>query len=155
MTRVEKVVQKLHSELTGKNILEVACGCGEFSIAASKYAEAVHAIDLDAARLFPEAENIPNLEFQRMDAANMTFANQSFDAIVMYNAIGHLAEIIGNVLSECLRVSKRGGSLYIISSFRMDKCYIAASLIPYLEENDIRFESNEDEIFIYVKVTHK
>lgn len=155
MTRVEKVVQKLHSELTSKNILEVACGCGEFSIAASKYAEAVHAIDLDAARLFPEAENIPNLEFQRMDAANMTFADQSFDAIVMYNAIGHLAGIIGNVLSECLRVLKRGGSLYIISSFRIDKCYIAVSLIPCLEGKHICFELNTDEIFVYIKVTHE
>ena len=51
MTRVEKVVQKLHAEFASKNILEVACGCGEFSIAASEFAASVHAIDLDDSRL--------------------------------------------------------------------------------------------------------
>lgn len=155
MTRVEKVVQKLHSELTSKNILEVACGCGEFSIAASKLAKTVHAIDLDAARLFPEAKSIPNLHVHLMDATDMTFADQSFDAIIMYNAIGHLAGVVEDVLSECLRVLKRGGSLYIISSFRMDKRYIAVSLIPCLEGKHICFELNTDEIFVYIKVTHE
>ena len=36
MTRVEKVVHKLQNELYCKDLLEVACGCAEFSICASK-----------------------------------------------------------------------------------------------------------------------
>ena len=36
MTRVEKVVHTLQNELYCKDILEVARGCGEFSICAGK-----------------------------------------------------------------------------------------------------------------------
>ena len=39
MTRVEKVVHKLQNELYCKDLLEVACGCAEFSICASKFAK--------------------------------------------------------------------------------------------------------------------
>lgn len=155
MTRVEKVVQKLHSELASKNILEVACGCGEFSIAASEFAESVHAIDLDAVRLLAKANTIGNLHFQIMDAVDMTYGDKSFDTIVMYNAIGHLTEVIEDILAECLRVLKNDGSIFIVSSFSMDKFFIDTTLIPYLKENHIDFEISEDEIFVYVKVKHK
>jgi ubiquinone/menaquinone biosynthesis C-methylase UbiE len=155
MTRVQKVVLKLHSELASKNILEVACGCGEFSIAASAFAETVHAVDLDAVRLLPEAKNIHNLQFQRMDASHMTYGCRSFDSVVMYNAIGHLADIAEDVLAECLRVLKNDGSLFIVSSFSMDKRFMNTVLIPYLKETSLEFEASEDAPFMYVKVKHK
>lgn len=155
MTRAERVAQKLHSELVSKRILEVACGCGEFSIAASEFAESVHAIDLDAIRLLPKANSIGNLHFQIMDAVDMTYEDKSFDTVVMYNAIGHLTEIVEDILAECLRVLKNDGNIFIVSSFSMDKFFIDTTLIPYLKEKHIDFEINEDEIFMYVKVKHK
>lgn len=157
MTRVEKIVQKLHSKLASKNILEVACGCAEFSIAASEFAESVYAIDLDDIRLLPEAKAIDNLHFQIMDATAMTYQDKTFDTVVMYNAIGHLAEIVGDVLAECLRVLKYDGSIYIVSSFKMDKSFIDSELVPYLnlKQSLIDFEIGEDKPFMYVKVMHK
>lgn len=155
MTRVEKIVQKLHSKLASKNILEVACGCAEFSIAASEFAESVYAIDLDDIRLLPEAKAIDNLHFQIMDATAMTYPDKTFDTVVMYNAIGHLAEIVGDVLAECLRVLKYDGSIYIVSSFKMDKLFIDSELVPYLKQSLIDFEIGEDKLFVYVKVMHK
>ena len=155
MTRVEKVVNKLYSYLASKNILEVACGCGEFSIAASEFAESVHAIDLDTIRLLPKANTISNLHFQIMDAVDMTYEDKSFDTIVMYNAIGHLTEIVEDILAECLRVLKNDGNIFIVSSFSMDKFFIDTTLIPYLREKHIDFEVSEDEIFVYIKVKHK
>ena len=152
MTRVEKVVQKLHTEFASKNILEVACGCGEFSIAASEFAASVHAIDLDDSRLLPKAKMVNDLHFQIMDAADMTYEDKSFDTVVMYNAVGHLATIVEDVFDECLRVLKDEGSILIVSSFSMDKFFIDTTLIPYLKGKHIDFEKNEDEIFMYVKV---
>ena len=53
LTNVEKVVKQIQSDLEDKTILEVACGCGEFSIAAAKPARKVYCIDLDSQRLLP------------------------------------------------------------------------------------------------------
>ncbi len=58
--------------LEDKTILEVACGCVEFAIAAAELARKVYCIDLDSQRLLPEAFHIPNLHFETKDATSMT-----------------------------------------------------------------------------------
>ena len=50
------MVYKLHNELYCKDILEVACGCAEFSINFSKLAKSVHCIDLDDKHLPPDVK---------------------------------------------------------------------------------------------------
>ena len=47
MLRAEQAIKKIQGHIVDKNILEVACGCAEFSIAASKIAKTVICIDLD------------------------------------------------------------------------------------------------------------
>ena len=47
----------------------------------------------------------------------MTYGGASFDTVVLYNAIGHLADIAELVLSECLRVIRSRGCIYITSFF--------------------------------------
>jgi len=41
MKRVERVIQHIADSLNDKDILEVACGCAEFSYAASNLAKTV------------------------------------------------------------------------------------------------------------------
>ncbi len=152
MTRVEKVVNKLHNELHYKDVLEVACGCAEFSIAASKSAKTVHCIDLDNKRLLPDAKNCNNLIFCEMDATAMSYMNDSFDTIIMYNAIGHLQQVMEKAIEECLRVLRAGGNMYIISSFKMDKQVITNNLLPLLEQKKLCFHIQEENIFIYIQI---
>lgn len=114
-------IHKLHNELYHKDILEVACGCAEFSVSASKLAKAVHCIDLDNKRLLPDVRNCNNLKFCEMDATAMSYMNDCFDTIIMYNAIGHLQQVMEKTIEECLRVLRTGGKIFIISSFKMDK----------------------------------
>lgn len=152
MKRVEKVVYKLHNELYGKDILEVACGCAEFSISASKLAKTVHCIDLDDKRLLPNAKNCNNLIFCEMDATAMSYKNDSFDTIIIYNAIGHLQQVMEKTIGECLRVLRASGNMYIISSFKMDKEVILNNLLPLLEQNKLCFHILEDKIYICIQI---
>ncbi len=132
MTRVEKIVSEIKYAITDKHILEVACGCAEFSIAASDFAKSVYCIDLEGSRLPNEIDRHNNVCFWKMDATSMVFDDEQFDVIVLYNAIGHLTDIIPAVISECMRVLKKDGSIYVISSFAMDKTVIHDVLLPHL-----------------------
>jgi len=68
MRRVEHAVKAIEKDITGKKILEAACGCAEFSICAAAEAAAVVCIDLDDGRLLPETAACGNLAFARMDS---------------------------------------------------------------------------------------
>lgn len=55
MKRVETAISRLMPDIDGKRVLEPACGCAEFSIAATAHAAEVVCFDLDDQRLNPEA----------------------------------------------------------------------------------------------------
>ena len=152
MKRVELAVKNLRHALEAKDILEVACGCGEFSICASRIAAAVYCIDIDDGRLLPEARDRGGLFFSKMDAAAMAYGNESFDTVILYNAIGHLEPVLNETLEECLRVLRTGGSIYAISSFKMDRQVIFQRLLPLLENKNIPYRSTEDKVFLYLQI---
>ena len=152
MRRIDRVLKKINSDIDGKVILEVACGCGEFSIAAADTAQAVHCIDLDERRLMTDARENERIHFACMDARQMKFPDESCDTIVIYNAIGHLTGIIPRVVQECLHVLKSDGSIHIISSFKMDHITIDTELFPYLKLFNMKFETVAEPIYRYVRI---
>lgn len=152
MTRVKQALNRIKDEIEGKTVLEVACGCAEFSIAASEIAKTVKCIDLDSFRLNREISKCGNVTFELMDATNMKYEENTFDAVVIYNAIAHLNKIFPSVLKECDRVRKAGGALFVISSFGIDKAVIEASLLPYLSNHHVNYTHQEDKIFTYVRI---
>ena len=101
MKRVDRVLFRLMPDIVSKRVLEPACGCAEFSIAATAHAAEVVCFDLDDQRLNPEATHTERLRFEIMDATAMHSPDGSFDTVVLYNAIGHLAHIAEPVLWEC------------------------------------------------------
>lgn len=149
MKRVERVIQHIADSLNDKDVLEVACGCAEFSYAASNIAKTVTCIDLDDKRIKLNIAERTNIKFQILDATNMSFDDDLFDTAVLYNAVGHLEEIIDEVLSECRRVVKPNGDIYLISSFKMDKWFLRDMLLRSLQEN---VEVQEIEPFLFVKI---
>ena len=152
MTRVQKIVQSFLNHIKDQNVLEAACGRAEFAICASTYAKSVHCIDLTDSRLLPEASEHTNLFFQRMDAAKMDYPSASFDTVVLYNTIAHLGPALEQVVEECLRVLRSGGTLLIISSFKMDKNVIREELIPLLKRKKIEWKDGEISAFYYMAV---
>lgn len=152
MTRVQKVVSKIISDIESKEVLEVACGCAEFSISSSAYATNINCIDLDDFRLNESIKECSNVLFTKMDATNMQFETHRFDTVVLYNAISHLETIINEVLTECYRVTKPGGAIYVISSFKMDKWTITERLIPILNKTGNKYTVETDNTFSYVRI---
>ena len=132
---------KIHDiHLNGKSVLEIGCGCAEFSVMASKKANTVECIDLDNSRLLPEVNGIDNLSFHIMDAANLLFTDESFDTVAIYNAIGHLSAIIEQIIHESIRVLKNGGVFIIMATWKLDKAVIHEKVIPFFQANSVEYE---------------
>ena len=105
----------------GDRVLEVGVGTG---LNTSLYSRdcSVTAIDLSApmlekARDRTERERLSHVRLMEMDAANMTFANDSFDSVYAPYLVSVVADPIA-VVREMYRVCRPGGRLVILNHFR-------------------------------------
>ena len=97
----------------GREILEVACGAGQGLGYLAKRAKRVFGGDYTE-RLLKEAkryyqERVPLL---RLDAHSLPFRDQSFDVVILYEAIYYLAHP-EQFLDEARRVLRKGGVLLL------------------------------------------
>lgn len=119
MKKPEAAVRLLLSEIAGRDILEPACGCAEFSRAAAAYARSVMCIDLVESRI---REALPErVRFEIMDAAAMRFPNESYDAVFFYNAFDHIRPQWTEIETECRRVLKPGGQIHLLATWKLDQ----------------------------------
>ena len=142
----------LSPHLAGRDVLEIACGTADFSLAAAEIARSVTAIDLDDRRLSPAVRSTDGVRFQRMDAAALTFPDGSFDTVVLYNALGRLTAILPELLSEALRIPRPGGALIVCSSFSLDKTAMEEKLLPLLKERGLSFSCQEEGPFRIIEI---
>ncbi len=140
MKRSEMAAAMFAPLLHGAEVLEVACGCAEFSICAASLAKNVYCIDLDDQRLPKEILSAGNIHFSIMDAAKMDYSNACFDIVVLYNAIGHLTNVLEDVIFECKRVLRSNGKICIISSSKLDHNVIHFDLLPILQKLSLCYE---------------
>ena len=136
MTKPEKAVLKLHEYIKNKKLLEIACGSAEFSVSAADLAASVHCIDSDPHRIMPEVIEHENITVRKMNASDLLFPDDSFDTVVMYNAVARLAGEMEKAVAEAMRV---GGDTVLISSLNTDKYVIFDELLPMLERERIPF----------------
>lgn len=87
-----------------------------------------------------------------MDAINLQMASDSVDVIVFYNALAHVENELEKILNECYRVLRKRGELYFISSFRIDKIAVEATLLPMLKKQKIYFSLSQTKNFIIVQI---
>ena len=150
--RAAQAAQLLSPHLAGLDVLEIACGTADFSLAAAETAHSVTAIDLDDCRLSSAARSGGSVCFQRMDAAALSFPDGSFDTAMLYNALGHLTAILPEVLSEALRVLRPGGTLLVCSSFSLDKTAMEEHFLPLLSERGLPFSRREEGPFRILEI---
>ncbi len=124
MSAVQQIVKQFEPELQDKVLLEVACGCAEFSLAALEYAREAACIDLDDFRLADGVPGQERLRFAKMDAAAMSFPDKSFDVVVIFNALCHIESVLDQVLRECRRVLRPGGKILLIGSWKMELAFL-------------------------------
>ena len=119
MKKTDRIVRLLKSDIENKDILEVACGTADFSIAASAFANSVSCIDLDDSRLNPIIKQ-SDVRFQLMDASKMKYSDHAFDTIIIYNAYYHIQAQWKEIEKECKRVLRSKGCIYIIGTWKLD-----------------------------------
>jgi len=97
-----------------KNILDAACGEGYGSYILSDSAKSVTGIDIDADSINHASSRYQkqNLEYLNASCLDLPFEDQSFDVIVSFETLEHLAEQ-EQMISEFNRVLKADGMLII------------------------------------------
>lgn len=104
--------------IIGKNILDIGCGAaGKSLYYANEGAEFVTGIDVvaryekDANALADKKGLSHKFRFVLGDAAALPFEDETFDTIIMNDAMEHV-DNPSAVIGECLRVLKKGGRLF-------------------------------------------
>jgi ubiquinone/menaquinone biosynthesis C-methylase UbiE len=109
-----KDLEKRIESISGKRVLDVACGRGEFIGFIKNFngVEEIVAIDTAAGSAKVIADQYPNdtIEVLQMNAEEMDFSDNSFDVVCISNSLHHLPQP-QKVLAEMLRVLRPGGTL--------------------------------------------
>ncbi|WP_435361263.1 class I SAM-dependent methyltransferase [Haloarchaeobius sp. DFWS5] len=109
--REKRAVLDALEPVEGKDILEIACGTGRFTVMLAERGADIIGLDISAqmlqqGRKKAQAAGVSeNLEFMRGDAARLPFPDDHFDT-VMAMRFFHLADTPASFLSEMARVSK-------------------------------------------------
>lgn len=100
----------------GAHVLDVACGTGYGSYEMADRGGAAMVVGVDIAQsaidFCRSHYQAKNLEFVKGDAALLEFPDDSFDIVVSFETIEHLADING-YLDEIYRITKPGGSCLV------------------------------------------
>ena len=105
-----EISAKLHPDMT---VLELACGSGQFTFRLADKVKHWEATDFSP-NMIAEARKqfIPaNLHLSVQDATNLPYKDESFDAVVIANAL-HIMPEPDKAMAEIYRVLKPGGMLF-------------------------------------------
>lgn len=102
-------------------ILDIATGTGDFAILAAKMLrpEKITAVDIsegmmNVGRMKAKEEGVSDtIDFKKEDCTNMTFADNTFDAVISAFGIRNFQDL-DKGLAEMCRVLKKGGHLSIV-----------------------------------------
>ena len=106
----DKIIPDLSSDM---KVLEIACGTGQLSFPLAPFVRHYEATDFSPAMIHEANKNVVplGLHFSVEDATSLSFENESFDAVIIANAL-HIMPNPNKALSEIYRVLKKDGLLY-------------------------------------------
>ena len=109
-----EICNRIRPHLTrDMNVLELACGTGQLSFPLSPYVQLWEATDASS-KMIAEAKKqtgSSRLHFSVQDASRLPYASETFDAVVIANAL-HILPEPDRVLLEIQRVLTPGGWLF-------------------------------------------
>ena len=136
------------------DVLELACGTGQLSVPLSPCVRSWEATDFSAEMIRQAKKQVHSsrLHFSVQDATKLPYGPESFDAVVISNAL-HVMPHPEKALAEAWRVLKPGGWLFAptfvwgksrsarlrlwfmgLSGFRVYHVWTAGELMAYLSE---------------------
>ena len=95
-------------DLTGKRILDVACGTGHLAGACLKRGADVEGIDFADTMIAKASANYPDISFHEGDAENLDYEDSSFDVVACNFGVLHF-EHAETAFAEAYRVLRKGG----------------------------------------------
>ncbi len=110
----DAIADKMRPELKKEmNVLELACGTGQLSFRLAGWVHLWEATDFSEAMIAEakKREGSARLHFSVQDATCLPYAENSFDAVVISNAL-HIMPCPEKALEEIRRVLKPGGLLF-------------------------------------------
>ncbi len=117
----EASIQAIHDTLAAQSlrgdVLELGAGNGTYSSLLAETAKRLWVTDLSNEMLAVCKQGLQgrdNVQMEQQDCCCLSYAEASFDAVVMVNLL-HILPNLDQVLTQCRRVLKSGGSLVIIS----------------------------------------
>jgi len=119
---------------SGMKVLEIGCGTGFFTQEIVKKPVQVTAIDISPDLIEIARQNIiyQNVEFTIENAYDMTFDDQTFDAVIGSSVLHHLD--IDQALKEIYRVLKPGGYIAFTEPNMMNPQIALQKNIPALKK---------------------
>jgi ubiquinone/menaquinone biosynthesis C-methylase UbiE len=110
----QKLCQQIRPSLSrNMNVLELACGTGQLSQCLSSHVHLWEATDFSPTviQAAKRTNHSVRLHFSVQDATHLPYGPESFDAVVISNAL-HAMPQPEEILSEAYRVLKPGGTLF-------------------------------------------
>jgi phosphatidylethanolamine/phosphatidyl-N-methylethanolamine N-methyltransferase len=147
----EAVVSNLNIR-PGDRVLEVGVGTGLCLPMYPRHCS-VTAIDLSEAMLEKAAqrvkeEGLSNVRLERMDAGDMTFADDSFDVVIAAYVVTAVPDY-RKLMSEMIRVSRAGGRLVLLNHFTQDSpiiSFVEKAISPICVKLGFRTDLSVDEV---------
>lgn len=113
--RLECILKNV--DIRNKHLLDVGCGNGAQTIEFLKYVNSCKAVDIEYQRLEDFKKrlkelNINNCEIKQMDASQLEYPDNTFDAVVSIETLEHVPDP-EKTLKEMKRVLKNNGDLIL------------------------------------------
>lgn len=142
----EQMYTNIRAVIKGKKVLEIACGTGLISKNVADIAATYIATDFSENMLRTARKGyVPeNLTFEREDATFLSFDDDSFDVVIIANAL-HIIPQPERVLAEIDRVLKPNGILIAPNFIHDDSDVKSTVMSKALSAAGITFEAKWDE----------
>ena len=106
--------------LAGRKVLDLGCGYGGRTVYYAERCAAAHVTGIeisaevvDRCRRFAKARDVENVGFEVAFAEELPFSDSSFEAVVSYDVLEHVADPV-KAISEISRVLEPGGDAWLV-----------------------------------------
>jgi len=141
MTLTETIISENLQYFVNKNVLEFACGEAPLGFASAKVSKSVLATDVEHFRINKVTSYPENFSTKVVDARKIHDIDYSPDTLICFNGIGHMSDILDEVIDSVIRILTNERVALIFNSWKMDKNVAENRLLPLLDQrSDITYE---------------
>ncbi|MCR5651030.1 MAG: methyltransferase domain-containing protein [Lachnospiraceae bacterium] len=141
----EAMYKRIRTMVKDKEVLELATGPGIIAKQVASETKRTVATDFSEKMLTMARRGIvpSNLDFERADASTLQYDDESFDVVIIANAL-HIIPEPEKVLSEIRRVLKKGGLLIAPNFIHDNSRKMSAVFSKALSFAGVKFEAKWD-----------